>query len=129
MEDNFEISDLPLTEDFYDTITLKTAVWQFMVDHFAAGPGQFQVKMFCTTEEDFWRRVNARRNRKYTTKDMATEYEKSIRKETELRKLRIGRTKSLARDKILKQLKTGTLLEKIRYSIILFLRHIANKLM
>lgn len=128
-EYDIEDVELPLSEDYYDTIALKTAVWQFLVDHFSTGVGQFKVNLFVRNEDDFWRRVTARKYKKYTTKDAASEYQKSRKREDHYRSLKLLHERTQAQDILYGKLRNGTVLNKIRFATVYILRRAANKLL
>lgn len=123
---NYEIADLPLSEDFYDTIALKTAVWQFILDHFASGVGQFKVHMFVKNEDEFWRRVTARKYGKYTKNDFQVLYKKAQKREDEYRWFKDNQRKINERDLKYGALLKGGFAQKVKYYIIFFLRRYIN---
>lgn len=128
MSEDFDIADLPLAEDFYDTMALKTAVWQFLVDHFSTGVGQFKVHLFVTTEDDFWRRVTARKYRKYTRNDAQKEYNAAMAKEAKYRKLKRWSDETNKKHSAVQELRKGGILERARFYLIVTLRRLANTL-
>lgn len=62
--------ELMPSEDYFESNSLKTAVWQYLNDHaFITGKSR-RVVFHITTPEEFWKRVKARKNGFFKREDL-----------------------------------------------------------
>ena len=59
-----------LPEDYFESSSLKSAVWQYLIDHAKPTNGYFKIFLFLKDEEEFWRRVQARKDGRYRRHDL-----------------------------------------------------------
>lgn len=124
----FSTEELPLSDDYFDALTLKSAVWNYLIDHASAIPGELRVFITVKNEQDFWRRVSARKCGDYRVKDERKLMAKAKGKQKRLQELQIGKAKADKKQLRFDKLRYGSLTERTRYYIALFLRQTANKI-
>jgi hypothetical protein len=65
-----EVYESP-SEDYFESTALKNAVWQYLIDHSQQIDGKIAKVRFCiTNEQEFWRRVRARKDGKFLREEM-----------------------------------------------------------
>lgn len=121
---NYELDD-----EFYSIISLKTALWQYMIDH--AEPIEDGVKfhIIVRDEQDFWKRVSARENGTYKRKDIKDFYEKSEKRRRECAMLRSIHRRSNKREQKINFLASkGTFPKRQLANLVILLRKFNSKI-
>jgi hypothetical protein len=62
--------ELMPSEDYFESKSLKHAVWQYLMDHAFLTGKSWRVIFHITEPEEFWKRVNARKNGLFKREDL-----------------------------------------------------------
>lgn len=120
--------ELELSDDYFEMTALKSAVYAYLVDHANAVPGGLRAWLVFKDEEDFWRRVRARKYGDYRVKDQLSLRDKAAAKQKRLRELEIGFQKGVKKQRRFDKLKNGTPIQVLRWHLATRLRQWANVL-
>lgn len=123
---NDDIPDLPLSDEYFTTQALKSAVWAYLIDHARTSTGIIKIVLAFNDEKDFWRRVSARKYGNYKAQDMYKIVQKAASRDARWRELEIGARKAEQKEKKLIKLRETN---PLRFRLIMFLRKTANKLL
>lgn len=68
-----------LPDDYFESTSLKKAVWQYLIDHAKpANRGDYRIYFFIKDEEEFWIRVNARKNGHFKRNNLLAMRDKAL---------------------------------------------------
>ena len=128
-----------VSEEYFEVQALKTAVWQYIVDHARVVTDEGLLKFilfYMPSEQEFWRRVKARKDGVYKRTDLLVFREREERLHKKIHELRVvkNRYKGLMYhnkkwEKAIKHLEeNGTLWQRIKLRIAKEMRVMARKI-
>ena len=87
------IQELP--SEYFSVISLKRAVWQYLLDHAQVNDeeGNFRFTIYIPSKEIFWKRVKAREDGLYTRNDITSFNDKIHAKRLAIQLLRVENNK------------------------------------
>lgn len=117
-----------LSDDYFESISLKNAVWQYLIDHSKPIDGNMaRIVFYITTESEFWRRVRARKEGKFRRKDFYEFNRKMIKRDRMISEMFAEKRSSDERSrKIQEFIKTGTFSQRFFLRLASFFKGVSK---
>ncbi len=123
--------EFDITEDYLSVSSIKTAVWQYLIDHSKiVGKDTIKITFYIPSEKEFWKRVKAREDGRFKRNDLYDFHKKMREREAFVESLMIGREMSDRKNKRLgKLLLHKSWYTRTRAKAVILLRRLANKIL